>query len=186
MKFCVCSWWFLSYAVATVQSGWSELSEALGFSPSLECLPYGALTHCTIMVCNSNSTHTKATRSHTSILLPCFLWNSNIYISSSQSLAVKDPLKYSNSFWCFAISGPSQLRWKKNQTQKQTQGHGFMNFPSQVCEITTVHTLCRTVWFQQNHPSSFILNVSDIKYPIQNRVPLFLQSTFSIITKKIL
>lgn len=119
MKFCVCSWWFLSYAVATVQSGWSELSEALGFSPSLECLPYGALTHCTIMVCNSNSTHTKATRSHTSILLPCFLWNSNIYISSSQSLAVKDPLKYSNSFWCFAISGPSQLRWKKTKPRSR-------------------------------------------------------------------
>lgn len=119
MKFCVCSWWFLSYAVATVQSGWCELSEALGFSPSLECLPYGALTHCTIMVCNSNSTHTKATRSHTSILLPCFLWNSNIYISSSQSLAVKDPLKYSNSFWCFAISGPSQLRWKKTKPRSR-------------------------------------------------------------------
>lgn len=122
---------------------------------------------------------------HTLTVLPLEL-KRNIYISSSQSLAVKDPLKYSNSFWCFAISGPSQLRWKKNQTQKQTQGHGFMNFPSQVCEITTVHTLCRTVWFQQNHPSSFILNVSDIKYPIQNRVLLFSQSTFSIITKKIL
>lgn len=55
---------------------------------------------------------------HTLTVLPLEL-KRNIYISSSQSLAVKDPLKYSNSFWCFAISGPSQLRWKKTKPRSR-------------------------------------------------------------------